>query len=109
MLEAVAKSVGDGRVKHRSDRFEAMEGEAHTCEVSKTQETFSIKLFSTPTSFSTPSPVAAGAATKPWSLVEQRAKFDKRWQQHDRLLVKMVMYPIFARWVPRLPSSVVLP
>jgi hypothetical protein len=48
MQEAVAKSGGGGRVKHRSDRLEEMEGETRACKVSKTQETFSSKILSTP-------------------------------------------------------------
>ena len=104
MQEAVAKSGGGSRIKHRSDRLQEMEGEARACKVSKAQETFSSKLLSTPTSFSTPSPVAAGASTKPWALAEQRAKLDKRWQQHDRLLGKTVWSLEYACWVPLLPS-----
>ncbi len=105
--EVAAKSGGGGRAKHRTDRLEEMEGEVRSCKVSKTQEIFASNLLSTPTSFSTPSPVAAGAVTKTWVLPEQRAQLDKRWQQHDRLLGKMLMCPIFAGWVSFLPSSVV--
>ena len=108
MQEAVAKSGGGGRAKHRADRGQDMEGEARACKVAKAQEILASKLLSTPTSFSTPSPVAAGAATKSWALPEQRTQLDKRWQQHDRLLGKMVLCPIFAGWVPLLPSSVSL-
>jgi hypothetical protein len=91
MQETVAKSDGGSRAKHRTDRLEEMEGEARVCKVSKAQEIFASKLLSTTTSFSTPTPVVAGAATKSWALAEQRAQLDKRWQQHDRLLGKMVM------------------
>ena len=90
MQEAAAKSGGGGRGKHRADRLQEMEGEGRTVKVSKVQETLSSKLLSTPTSCSTPSPIASAFGAKPWALAEQRAKLEKRWQQHDRLLGKTV-------------------
>ena len=39
---------------------------------------------------------------------EQKAKMDKKWQEHDRLLGRMVLSPMYICWVPPLPSPLCL-
>jgi hypothetical protein len=90
MQDAAAKSGGGGRGKHRADRQLVMEGEGRAAKVSKAQETLSSKLLSTPSPSPTPTSYTTSFGAKPWALAEQRAKLEKRWQQHDRLLGKTV-------------------
>jgi membrane protein YqaA with SNARE-associated domain len=33
---------------------------------------------------------------------------DKKWQEHDRLLGRMVLSPMYICWVPPLPSPLCL-
>ncbi len=111
MQEVVAKNGGDGRAKHRLERQDEKESGARAAEAHKAETTFSQKLLGTPGSCSTPSPLhsdtgGAGGKTSSSSyfLTEQKAKMYKKWQQHDRLLGRMVLSPIYICWVPPLPS-----
>jgi hypothetical protein len=50
----------------------------------------------------------AGGKTSSYFLAEQKAKMDKKWQEHDRLLGRMVLSPMYICWVPPLPSPLCL-
>lgn len=100
MQEAVAKNGGAGRAKHRLERQNEMEGGARAAKAQKADTTLSQKLLGTPGSCSTPSPLhsgagGAGAKTSFYFLAEQKAKMDKKWQEHDRLLGRMVLSPMY--------------
>ena len=102
MQEAVAKNGGAGRAKHRLERQNEMEGGARAAKAQKADTTLSQKLLGTPGSYSTPSPLhsgagGAGAKTSFYFLAEQKAKMDKKWQEHDRLLGRMVLSPTSPR------------
>jgi hypothetical protein len=110
MQEAAAKNGGGGRAKHRSDRQDDKEEAARAAKAHKAEHTFSQKLVGTPGSYSTPSPLSsvdrgAGGKTASYYLAEEKAKMDKKWQLHDRLLGRMVLSPMYICWVLPLPSS----
>jgi hypothetical protein len=113
MQEAVAKNGGGRRAQHRLERQNEMEGGARAAKAQKADTTLSQKLLGTPGSYSTPSPLhsgagGAGAKTSFYFLAEQKAKMDKKWQEHDRLLGRMVLSPMYICWVPPLPSPLCL-
>ena len=113
MQEAVAKNGGGRRAQHRLERQNEMEGGARAAKAQKADTTLSQKLLGTPGSCSTPSPLhsgagGAGAKTSFYFLAEQKAKMDKKWQEHDRLLGRMVLSPLYICWVPPLPSPLCL-
>jgi hypothetical protein len=110
MQEAAAKNGGSGRAKHRNDRQDDKEEAARAAKAHKAEHTFSQKLVGTPGSYSTPSPVpacerGAGGKTASYYLAAEKAKMDKKWQLHDRLLGRMVLSPMYICWVLPPPSS----
>ena len=108
MQEAVAKNGGGGRAKHRQERQDEKEGGARAAKIHKADSTLSQQLCGTPGSCSSPSPLYCGAGgagdkTSAYFLAEQKAKLDKKWQEHDMLLGRMVLSPMYICWVPPLP------